>query len=257
MVVAETGSEAVVRCAACGYGANLEKAETGNLAAPWEDWTMSGREDVSAPGRGGTVLGGEVLGITASRMIKCLVYKTEEGFVVALVRGDLDANEVALKRALGVEQLALASEEEVQGATGAPVGFVGPHHLDPAKVRLVADESVRGAVNAVTGAGVKAYHVRGFWIDRDAKVDLWARFAAARIGDPCPRCGPPLDIARRIEVGHIFQLGTKYSIPLRCEFSGAKGEARPPALGTYGIGVGRTLAAAGAQHHDADGHRRP
>jgi len=253
MVLAETGEDAVVRCAACGYGANLEKAETGLLPAPWEDETMTGREDVSTPGRGGIDLVVEFLGITASRMIKCLVYKTEKGFVVALVRGDLDANEVALKRALGVEQLALASEEEVLGATGAPVGFVGPHHLDPAKVRLVADESVRGAVNAVTGAGVKDYHVRGFSIDRDAKVDLWARFAAARIGDPCPRCGQPLDMARGIEVGHIFQLGTKYSIPLRCEFTDEKGDSRPAVMGTYGIGVGRTLAAAVEQHHDADG----
>ncbi len=106
MVLAETGEDAVVRCAACGYGANLEKAETGQLPAPWEDETMTGREDVSTPDRGGIDLVVEFLGITASRMIKCLVYKTEKGFVVALVRGDLDANEVALKRALGVEQLA-------------------------------------------------------------------------------------------------------------------------------------------------------
>jgi prolyl-tRNA synthetase len=253
MVLADTGEDAVVRCAACGYGANVEKAETGKLPAPWEDETMTGMEDVSTPGRGGIDLVVEFLGITASRMIKCLVYETEKGFLVALVRGDLDVNEIALKRAVGAEQLLLASEEKVERATGAPVGFVGPHRLDPAKVRVVADESVSGAVNAVTGAGVKDFHVRGFAMDRDAKVDLWARFAIARAGDPCPRCGQALEMARGIEVGHIFKLGTKYSVPLRCEFTDEKGEARPAVMGTYGIGVGRTLSAAVEQHHDADG----
>src|SRR5713101_6878249 len=121
MVLADTGEDAVVRCAACGYGANLEKAETGKLPAPWEDETMTGMEDVSTPGRGGIDLVVEFLHITASRMIKCLVYETEKGFVVAILRGDLDANEVALKRALGVEHLTLASEEKVERATDAPV----------------------------------------------------------------------------------------------------------------------------------------
>ena len=131
----------------------------------------SGRlEDVETPGRGGIDSVVEFLGITASRMIKCLVYETDKGFVVALIRGDLDVNEVALKHALGVEHMALASEDKVLKATGAPVGFVGPHHL-PAGVRVVADESVRGAVNAVTGAGKRDWHVRGLAVERDAKVE--------------------------------------------------------------------------------------
>ncbi len=253
MVLADTGEDAVVRCASCGYGANVERAETGKLSAPWEDETMTGVEEVETPGRGGIDSVVEFLHITASRMIKCLVYETEKGFVVALLRGDLDVNEVALRHALGVDHLALASEEKVERATGAPVGFVGPHHLDPARVRVVADESVRGAVNAVTGAGKRDFHVRGLALDRDARVDEWARFAAARAGDPCPRCGRPLDMARGIEVGHIFKLGTKYSVPLSCQFTDEKGDTRPIVMGTYGIGVGRTMAAAVEQHHDKDG----
>ncbi|MGH9317947.1 MAG: YbaK/EbsC family protein, partial [Thermoanaerobaculia bacterium] len=191
--------------------------------------------------------------ITASRMIKCLVYETEKGFVVALLRGDLEANEVALKNVLGVERLALAAEEKVERVTGAPVGFVGPHRLPKDSVRLIADESVREAVNTVTGAGRRDWHVRGLTLERDAKVDEWAVFAQARAGDPCVRCGKPLELARGIEVGHIFKLGTKYSVPLRCEFTDEKGETRPVVMGTYGIGVGRTMAAAVEQHHDADG----
>ena len=252
MVLAETGEDAVVRCAACGYGANLEKAETGYRLSVWEDETMTGLEEVETPGRGGIDSVVEFLGITASRMIKCLVYETERGFVIALLRGDLDANEVALKNSLGVQHLQLASEEKVEKATGAPVGYVGPHRL-PADACVIADESVRGAVNAVTGAGRKDFHVRGFSMDRDAKVSGWARFSQARAGDPCPRCGKPLSITRGIEVGHIFKLGTKYSVPMGCEFTDEKGETRPAVMGTYGIGVGRTMAAAVEQHHDADG----
>ncbi|MDQ6894830.1 MAG: proline--tRNA ligase [Acidobacteriota bacterium] len=252
MVLAETGEDAVVRCASCGYGANLEKATTGVRPSPWEDETVTGLHDVETPGRGGIDTVVEFLGITASRMIKCLVYETEKGIIVALLRGDLDANEVALKAALGVEHLALAAEDKVEPATGAPVGFVGPHRL-PAGTRVVADESVRGAVNAVTGAGRRDWHVKGFALDRDAPVSEWAAFAQARAGDPCVRCGNPLEIARGIEVGHIFKLGTKYSVAMKCEFTDEKGDTRPAVMGTYGIGVGRTMASSVEQHHDADG----
>jgi prolyl-tRNA synthetase len=195
----------------------------------------------------------EFLGITASRMIKCLVYETEKGYVVALLRGDLDANEIALKNALGVDNLSMASEEKVEGATGSPVGYVGPHHLSGRGLRVVADESVRGAVNAVTGAGRRDWHVRGLSLDRDATVSEFLSFAKARSGDPCPRCGSPLALARGIEVGHIFKLGTKYSTAMRAEFTDERGEARPVVMGTYGIGVGRTMASAVEQHHDEDG----
>jgi prolyl-tRNA synthetase len=253
MVLAETGEDAVVRCASCGYGANLEKAQTGPRPAPWKDETETPLVEVPTPGKGGIDDVVSFLGITASRMIKCLVYETEKGFVVALLRGDLDVNEVALKNALGVDHLALAAEEKVEKATGAPVGYVGPHKLPRESLRIIADESIRDAVNAVTGAGRRDWHVAGFVQRRDARVEEWSVFAQARAGDPCVRCGKPLEIARGIEVGHIFQLGTKYSTALQCEFTDEKGESRPVVMGTYGIGVGRTMAAAIEQHHDADG----
>ena len=253
MVLADTGEDAVVRCAACGYGANLEKAETGARPAPWKDETETPLVEVETPGKGGIDDVVEFLGITASRMIKCLVYDTERGFVVALLRGDLEVNEVALKNMLQVDHLALASEDKVEQATGAPVGYVGPHKLPAQAVRIVGDHSIRDAVNAVTGAGRRDWHVAGFVQRRDAKVEAWGSFAQARAGDPCPRCGKPLDIARGIEVGHIFKLGTKYSTALGCTFTDEKGETHPAVMGTYGIGVGRTMAAAIEQHHDADG----
>jgi prolyl-tRNA synthetase len=253
MVLADTGEDAVVRCAACGYGANLEKAETGPRPAPWKDETETPLVEVETPGKGGIDDVVEFLGITASRMIKCLVYETEKGFVVALLRGDLDVNEVALKNMLHVDHLALAAEDKVEKATGAPVGYVGPHKLPAQAVRIVGDHSIRDAVNAVTGAGRRDWHVAGFVQRRDAKVEAFGSFAQARAGDPCPRCGKPLDIARGIEVGHIFKLGTKYSEALGCTFTDEKGETLPAVMGTYGIGVGRTMAAAIEQHHDPEG----
>ncbi len=253
MVLADTGEDAVVRCPACGYGANLEKAETGARPAPWKDETETPMVEVETPGKGGINDVVEFLGITASRMIKCLVYETERGFIVALLRGDLEVNEVALKNMLQVDHLTLAAEDKVEKATGAPVGYVGPHKLPAQAVRIVGDHSIRDAVNAVTGAGRRDWHVAGFVQRRDAKVEAWGSFAQARAGDPCPRCGKPLDIARGIEVGHIFKLGTKYSTALGCTFTDEKGESHPAVMGTYGIGVGRTMAAAIEQHHDADG----
>ena len=253
MVLADTGEDAVVRCAACGYGANLEKAHAGPRPAPWKDETETPLVEVETPGKGGIDDVVEFLGITASRMIKCLVYETEQGFAVALLRGDLEVNEIALKHALGVEHLTLASEEKVEKATGSPVGYVGPHALPEESIRVIADESIRDAVNAVTGAGRRDWHVAGFVLRRDARVSEWANFAQARSGDPCPRCGKPLEIMRGIEVGHIFKLGTKYSVALGCGFTDEKGETRPAVMGTYGIGVGRTMAAAVEQHHDAEG----
>jgi prolyl-tRNA synthetase len=253
MVLAETGEDAVVSCAACGYGANLEKAETGRRPAPWRDETEAPLVEVPTPGKGGIDDVVNFLGITAARMIKCLVYESDQGYTVALLRGDLEVNEVALKHVLGVEHLALASEEKVERATGAPVGYVGPHKLPWEKLRVVADESIRDAVNAVTGAGRRDWHVAGFVLRRDAKVEQWGSFAQARAGDPCPRCGKPLAIARGIEVGHIFKLGTKYSKALGCTYTDEKGESHPAVMGTYGIGVGRTMASAVEQHHDGDG----
>ena len=253
MVLADTGEDAVVRCAACGYGANLEKAETGPRPAPWKDETEMPMVEVETPGKGGIDDVVQFLGITASRMIKCLVYETEKGFVVALLRGDLEVNEVALKNMLQADHLALASEDKVEGATGAPVGYVGPHKLPAGTLRIIGDHSIRDAVNAVTGAGRRDWHVAGFVQRRDAKVDSWGSIAQARPGDPCPRCGKALEIARGIEVGHIFKLGTKYSRALGCGYTDEKGETQPAVMGTYGIGVGRTMAAAIEQHHDADG----
>ncbi|HXU29604.1 MAG TPA: His/Gly/Thr/Pro-type tRNA ligase C-terminal domain-containing protein, partial [Thermoanaerobaculia bacterium] len=147
---------------------------------------------------------------------------------------------------------ALASEEKVRQATGAPVGFAGPVGL-PKDVELIADPSVRGLSGFVCGANqADAHHVGVEW-GRDAQPSRWADLLLVTGGDACPRCGTALELFRGIEVGHIFKLGDKYSKALACNYTDEAGAEKPMIMGCYGLGVGRTVAAAIEQNHDADG----
>jgi prolyl-tRNA synthetase len=252
MVLADTGESAVVRCAACGYAANTEKAEIGALEAAPSAEVPAERRRVDTPGAKSVAEVASMLAVDPRRVVKTLLYDTEEALVAALVRGDREVNEVALKNFLGVEHLTLAGEEKVRRATGAPVGFAGPVGL-PQDVEIVADESVRGLTGFVCGANEADAHFVGCAWDRDATVSRWGRFVLAAEGDACPRCGAALTELRGIEVGHIFKLGTKYSSTMKCEFLDAEGSSHPMPMGCYGLGIGRTVAAAIEQNHDDDG----
>ena len=255
MVLADTGENAVVRCAACGYGANLEKAETGATAGARGRTRPRRRSSRSqTPGKGGIEDVVEFLGITALADDQVPRLRDREGL----------RRRAAPRRPRG--QRGRPQEHARRRAPRARLRGQGREgHGRPGRLRRAAQASRRGRArswptsrsatrsNAVTGAGRRDWHVAGFVLRRDANVEAWACFAQARAGDPCPRCGKPLDIARGIEVGHIFKLGTKYSTALRCTFTDEKGETHPAVMGTYGIGVGRTMAAAIEQHHDADG----
>jgi len=251
MVLAETGEDAVARCPSCGYGANVEKARSGELPAPEGD-AKAALEAVDTPGKTTVAAVAELLGVPPQRFVKTLLYETEKGFVAALVRGDREVNEVKLKNYLAADHLRLASEEKVRELTGAPVGFAGPIGL-PGEVRLVADPSVRGLHGFVCGANRADTHSVGGQWGRDVDVSEWTDLLLVAAGDPCPRCGTALEIHRGIEVGHIFDLGTKYSEAMGCTFDDDQGQARPMIMGCYGLGVGRTVAAAVEQNHDADG----
>ena len=251
MVVAATGESAVVRCPACGYAANIEKADIGLLPAPPSE-EVRPREEVATPGATTVAEVTALLGVEPARIVKTLIYQTEAGPVAVAVRGDREINEIKLKSVLGVRRLDLAGEEAVQQATGSPVGFAGPVGL-PASVRLLADRSVEGLANFVCGANrADTHHVGVNW-ERDARPEAWADLLLAGAGDPCPRCGGVLELFRGIEVGHIFKLGTKYSEAMGCTFDDEAGESRPMIMGCYGLGIGRTVAAAIEQNHDAEG----
>jgi prolyl-tRNA synthetase len=252
MVLAETGEDAVVACE-CGYGANVEKGTTGAIApAPaWPGKAPAKPEPVHTPGASSVPEVAAFLKLAPAHFIKTMIVETDKEFAVALVRGDDEVNEVKLKNALDAAHLQLAAESKVEQVTGGAMGYSGPVGL--ADLRVVADPEVMRMELAATGANRADHHLLGVVPGRDFKPDLVADIRVARHGDPCPRCGAPLVIKRGIEVGHIFKLGTKYSDAMACNFLDEKGAMRPMIMGCYGLGVGRTIAAAVEQNHDDAG----
>jgi prolyl-tRNA synthetase len=252
MVVADTGESAVVRCPHCGYGANTEKAETRGLADagdhPAEPQPL---QEIATPGRKTVEEVARFLQVSPQQVVKTLIYETEKGLVAALVRGDREINETKLLNHLDVLYLELAGEEKVRTATQAPVGFAGPVGLKG--IRIVADETVRDLVNFVCGANREDAHFTNVNWSRDVDRPDFADLLLVTGGDPCPRCDGALELFRGIEVGHIFKLGTKYSEAMACNFTDEAGVDRPMIMGCYGLGIGRTVAAAIEQNHDKDG----
>jgi len=253
MVLAKTGEDEIVNCCECDYAANLEKAEL-----KWEK-AEPGVENEEEPKPTEEVVTPDIktvedvtsfLSISPDQLIKTLIFKSEEDVVAALVRGDHDMNEIKLRNLLGVAQVELADPELVAEITGAPMGFAGPAGL---KVRIVADHAVREMKNFVTGGNQKDLHVKNVNLERDFHVDLFGDLRVVTPGDPCPRCGGGLAFGRGIEVGHVFKLGTKYSKEMGALFLDEQGKEKPIVMGCYGIGVGRTVAAAIEQNHDDDG----
>jgi prolyl-tRNA synthetase len=210
---------------------------------------------VETPGKSSVAEVADFLGTTPDRVVKTLIYDTgdpEGGLVAVAIRGDREVNEVKLGNYLDAQFLALAGEERVRQATGSPVGFAGPVGL-PAGVRLIADRSAADLDAFVCGANRADAHLTGARWGRDATFEAAVDLLLAAAGDPCPRCDGTLELFRGIETGHIFKLGDKYSKEMGCVFADENGEDRPMIMGCYGLGIGRTIAAAIEQNHDADG----
>jgi prolyl-tRNA synthetase len=183
-------------------------------------------------------------------LVKTLIFETDQGVVAALIRGDREINVTKLSKHVGCEDVELASDEVVLATTEASKGFAGPVGLS---VKIIADHTVEPMVNFVTGANEEDAHYINVNLGRDVSVHQFADLLVAKEGDRCPRCGQSLDFSRGIEVGHIFKLGTKYSTSLRATYLDEHGKEKDLIMGCYGIGVGRTAAAAIEQHHDQDG----
>jgi prolyl-tRNA synthetase len=167
------------------------------------------------------------------------------------VRGDRQLNEAKLAKHLQAGSLRFADRSTIQRVTGGPEGFSGP--VGVTGLPIVADHEVRGLRNLVVGANAPDRHYVNANVGRDFVVERYLDVRLVSEADPCPRCGKPLRIVRGIEVGHVFKLGTKYSTGMHATYLDAEGTAHPLVMGCYGIGVGRTAAAAVEQHHDADG----
>jgi len=253
MVLAESGEDSIVSCDSCRYAANIEKAESRlQLSVSMDDQLPLLK--TATPNVKAIADVADFLGLPESRTIKALVYCSDsDDFVMALLRGDHELNEIKLKNILGWNDIRMATEDEVQRITGSPTGFLGPFGLKE-KVTIIADFIVRGMTNSVIGANEKDMHFTNANLGRDFSVDRFVDIRNVQGGDSCPRCeGGKLEMWRGIEVGHVFKLGTKYSKALNASYLDSGGKEQIIFMGCYGIGIGRTVAAAIEQNHDENG----
>lgn len=250
MVLADSGEDAIVSCNACQYAANIEKAEARPLSTP-EHSEPRPLEKVVTPGQRSIEEVSTFLKIAASETLKTLIFVADGEPVAVLLRGDHELNEIKLLKVLGASELALADDVLVNKVTGAPSGFAGPMGLS---VRVVADLAVEGLRNIVVGANALDLHLKNVNPGRDFTPSLYADLRNVVHGDLCPRCAAGvLEMWRGVEVGHVFKLGTRYSEAMKASFLDNDGKEQFVYMGCYGIGIGRTAAAAIEQNHDAKG----
>ena len=243
-----TGEDTVITCPACGYTANAEKA-VGVYPTVAAEAELP-LEEVNTPGVKTIAELAALLEVPESKTLKAVFYAADGEVVFAVLRGDLEVNEVKLKNALHCQELRLATDAEVRAA-GLVAGSASPVGIT--NLKRVADPSITGGSNFVVGANRADTHYRNANYPRDFQVDLLTDIALAQPGQLCPRCNEPMESTRGVEVGHIFKLGTFYSETLGALYLDNAGQQRPIIMGCYGIGVGRLLAAAIEQNHDDRG----
>jgi len=263
-VLAQSGEDAVLSCDACEYTSNAEKTEAPQLAFPYASEPVRALQPahfhtpgiISMEEQARAFRDAEHDGLPLDHASKFYLYRATKGEASAdvglVLRSDHDANPVKLKNLLGVDFLELVPLEEAERLAGTRSGFIGPVELD---VPMYVDRSLEGAFNLTCGANKEGFHHFGFTPDRDVKqFKGFHDLRLAREGDSCCRCGKGRYQAfRGIEVGQVFKLGTKYSVPMSCVFLDESGAERPMVMGCYGIGITRTVAAVIEQNHDADG----
>jgi prolyl-tRNA synthetase len=265
MARTEAGEDMVVACPSCEYAANLETARSRVLGE--RSWVMVEDGAVPTPSTPDLtptkfatpgVLTIEALSqapysVPADQQLKTLVYVADETPVVAVVRGDHTLSEAKLQTATGASVVRPAQADEIVALMGAHPGSLGA--VGFTKATVLVDQVVSGRTDMVTGANDDGYHLRGVNVERDVLAH-GARLADLRTvqaGEGCPNCDDKLELFKALELGHIFKLGTKYSLPLEANVLTAEGTATPVVMGSYGIGIGRVMAAAIELHHDTDG----
>jgi prolyl-tRNA synthetase len=249
MAVAAVGEDAFVWCKNCDYAANTQVATRGVTADVEPDRDdVDVMEKVHTPNLPGIVGVAEELGVAHGEMLKAIAFDVDGELGLALVPGDREVNPYALSKAVAPRAARVFGDEDFERHPEIPKGYIGPHF--PRASLIVADRAVRSEAAWVTGANEPDYHVRRAVLDRDFHVDVWADIAQVVTGDPCPRCGAPLSVDRGIEVGQVFQLGTKYTEALDCKYTDEAGDQHPMVMGCYGIGVTRVAAAIAEEHHD-------
>jgi prolyl-tRNA synthetase len=258
MVLSENGEDTIFISSDGAYAANAERAEFDKGVPPEEN--LAELEEVHTPNCTTIAEVADFLGVPQIRTVKAVFYIAEnetEDFVFVVIRGDLPVNEIKLANALGGLNFRVATDEEIE-AVGAVPGYASPIGLDKdlghgRKLIIVADDSVMNFPNLVGGANKLDYHVRNTNAGRDYEPDIVADIALAQEGDQCVGSDAVLQSYRGIEVGHCFKLGKRYSEPLNITYLDENGRAQVPIMGSYGIGVGRLMAAIVEQHHDEYG----
>jgi prolyl-tRNA synthetase len=253
MVPSSTGEDSVIQCHACGYAANVEKAEIGEgppLTGTLPDPHGPAYKKVATPNKRTITEVCQFLAVEESGSAKLLVYLADGKPVAALIRGDHEANEAKLRHAFGATTLVPADAQTIEKATGAPMGFLGPVDI---KIPLVIDRAIAAMPTVIVGANEVDMHYTGVVPSRDFPLDRVLDLRNAGAGDPCPRCGGQMVVTHGIEVGHVFKLGTKYSNAMGANVLDEKGQEVPIIMGCYGIGVNRIVASAVEAGHDDNG----
>jgi prolyl-tRNA synthetase family II len=254
MCPSEAGEDLVATCPNCGYAANLEKA-TSQLAVIVDEPGPEAPVRLDTPG----VRTIEDLtvgyGIAADRQIKTLVQVIKGQLTLVLLRGDHPLADQKLVDATGIADIRPAQADEIRAALGALPGSLGA--VGVTTLPVIADLALRGRHNMTTGANIDDVHLTGVDVDRDIQVGTWADLREVSVGEPCPRCGTPIELVQGIEVGHIFKLGRKFTTALGVSVLGPDGSAIIPIMGSYGIGIERAVAAIAEIHHDDAGLKWP
>ena len=250
-VLADAGESSIAYCSKCDYAASDEKAELAVIEAPAEETYEL--EKVATPGTNTIADLVDYLKVPVEKTIKAVAYQTDQDqLVLAFVRGDHEVNEVkVINQAEGALELRMAEEEAILAAGGCP-GFMSPIGIKEGTLIFV-DATVMEMQNAVAGANEKDAHYLHVNPKRDFKNVVVTDLRMVSEGDPCPHCGAPMKMTRGIEAGQVFTLGTKYSEAMGAKFLDENGKEKPLYMGCYGIGVGRTMAAAIEQNNDEHG----
>lgn len=250
MVKSPVGEDGIAYCDACGYAANYEKCECIVSERPQIEGDLA-MEKVHTPKAHTIEELVTFLGMEAYNFAKTIIYKADDKYIAAMVRGDREINEVKLKNLVGcTDDLELAEPHIVRELTNAEVGFAGPIGLN---IPVYADKEITFMKNFVVGANETDMHYKNVNLGRDFEADHIADIRVVEEGDVCPKCGQPIKTAQGIEVGHIFKLGTKYSDALGLKYLDEKGKSQTVIMGCYGIGVTRCIAGVIEQNYDENG----
>jgi|TARA_B110000014_G_scaffold264155_1_gene263702 prolyl-tRNA synthetase len=248
MVPSPAGEDDVLRCVSCGYKANVERG-TSELAVIVDESGPDQPERIATPGVR-SIAGLEEMdgGATAENQIKTMVMVLDDEITLALLRGDHQLNLQKLQDYSGAVDIRPAEPTEVVKKLGASPGSLGA--VGVKSLRVIADFALDGRTNMMTGANEDDWHLGGVSVQRDIQIDGWADLREVQAGEPCVECGETLEIVRCIEAGHIFKLGRKYADAMGISVLDADGRSQVPTMGSYGIGIGRAVAAVAENHHD-------